>query len=409
MKNVFPDLFNKDQKGEIMIWRIHTNSDSSGHYWQITRGRLGGSNTSYIRYVAAKNVGRSNETTEEQQAHLEALSRWKAKREREGYYSVEDMGFKPSGNLYTDGTDFFTLTEILQHYLPVNGITVDDYSLPMKAQPFWKELKRGRVPVVNFPALAQPKFNGVRCTLSFVDGKPKLMSKKGTEYTAPDHILEEIGRYGMMFTGQFMDNLVLDGELYCHGMHLNDIVSAVRVKSLLTTQIKFYNFDLAVPGYTQLERLRMMREFYQICYNIKTLVHVESKRVNNVDEAMAFASQMIEQGYEGAIIREPNAYYQFGKRVSSMGKIKFSQDEEFEIIDVVDTPGAPGLAVFVCRNDVNDEEFRVNPEGTHEQKRTWFADKANIIGKMLTVVFPERSAAKQVPIQCVGKIIRDYE
>jgi hypothetical protein len=85
----FPTLYKQTVTGAINKWSIFVENN---YYWTEFGNINGVNQISDKVYCEAKNIGRSNETSNEQQAVLEASSLWKKKRDREGFVlSVEDI------------------------------------------------------------------------------------------------------------------------------------------------------------------------------------------------------------------------------------------------------------------------------------------------------------------------------
>ena len=80
--NSLPTLFKKSNNGKIVQWIVYFGE---GAYW--TQSGYVGMKLSTTAAISAqaKNVGKSNEITQELQAHLDASSLWKRKKD-EGYY-----------------------------------------------------------------------------------------------------------------------------------------------------------------------------------------------------------------------------------------------------------------------------------------------------------------------------------
>ena len=77
-----------------------------------------------------------------------------------------------------------------------------------------------------FPAIAQPKLDGVRCTAKMEsDGSVSLLSRKGKEFQLLDQI-----RKAVISTG-LPETFILDGELYSDQMDFQRVVGLVRKKT----------------------------------------------------------------------------------------------------------------------------------------------------------------------------------
>jgi len=364
-----------------------------------------------------------------------------------------------------NNTNFPYLADVLEIALPKNRTDKSGNIKPMKAQQYWKETTKGIIPRISFPCLAQPKINGVRCFFQWNNEKdaPEMLSKNGLEYRTIPHLFEGVTKEHFVYNPanyityrwaeltpgiielidnnkvieeiniediptdmeheslkiyltQYINNrfgyeipIVYDGELYIDGEILSEISSAVKALSLKSQLIKFYMFDLAIENQTQLARLKTMKQLYDKHWsNNSGFVKVESIVCKNHAKADEYTKEMIACNYEGAIFRDPNAQYGFGKRPQTMVKYKIRESAEFKIIDVIDSPKDPGLAIFVCRNDKNSLEFNVVPQGDHARRSHYFRDRTNLIGKHLTVEFYERTI-NELPFHCTGIAVRDYE
>ena len=101
-----------------------------------------------------------------------------------------------------------------------------------------------------------------------------------------------------------------------------------------------------------------------------------------------------------------------------MLKLKFFDDAEFEIIDIVPVgyshlmngdPTITTVGMYICKNDLNDATFEVVSMGDLEYRKSLLQNKEQLIGKKVTVKFYERSGVSQVPFHANALIIRDYE
>lgn len=322
-----------------------------------------------------------------------------------------------------------TLEEVIEIALPIFRTDNNGISKPMKAMPYYKtktvdgKLVKTNEPRMTFPVYAQPKLNGFRVMARWEEittDKGTLLeattegvvfrSKEGLRYDILEHIEAEFTKEMFSITDQDANitQLVFDGEMYIHGEILSEISSAVRKRNPKTILLQFHIFDLAVEKLTQKARLDTLSLVNEIYFIGKTsIVHVNHIRIESNERAQIFTDTCIKQGYEGAIFRDMKATYQFGKRPSTMTKLKRSEDKEFRIVDVVGGENTPDLAVFVC---VQEEglQFDCTPEGSVEVKREYLANKHKYIGKMLTIRFFERTKDNK-PFHATGVAIRDYE
>ena len=81
-----PILYHKGKSGAIYSWKIWTEGET---IWS-EHGQIDGEKQIAERLATAKNVGKANETTDEQQAELEAKSMHTFKLERKYSLSKEE-------------------------------------------------------------------------------------------------------------------------------------------------------------------------------------------------------------------------------------------------------------------------------------------------------------------------------
>ena len=113
----------------------------------------------------------------------------------------------------------------------------------------------------------------------------------------------------------------IDGELYVHGWTLERIRSAVqRIRpSDDSMALHLHAFDLADPTRTQADRLDALAALA-----LPPMVdRVETRTIPNADAALAAYGEWLASGYEGIIMRDPSAVYQFGKRVTFKHKLNW--------------------------------------------------------------------------------------
>lgn len=76
-----PTLYKLDNNGTVRQWRVWVEDDE----YFVEHGVLNGSLQETSTIAEAKNIGRANETTAEEQAELEAKSLWTKQKDRKGY------------------------------------------------------------------------------------------------------------------------------------------------------------------------------------------------------------------------------------------------------------------------------------------------------------------------------------
>ena len=275
---------------------------------------------------------------------------------------------------------------------------------PMLAVSF---TKRGHA--IEFPAIAQRKFDGVRC-LGYKDGSGNIIleSRKGKHFPHLNHIRDAIDN--------LPKTLILDGELYSETLTFQQVVGLVRRESLkqgdgeLLKQIDYRLYDcidLEDKEMPFIERYDIIEDFVDdnpssnlgLAENFMVVGAIDIKRLNE---------QFVSEGYEGVIIRNIFSPYGINKRSKHLQKYKEFKDDEYEIVGFEEGSGNDkGTVIWVCKTPAG-RLFKARPKGTREQKRTWFNDGNKHIGDRLTVRFQELTD-DGIPRFPVGVAIRNYE
>lgn len=427
----YPSLYKRDSKNKILEWKAEVQNNSHNVDIMMSYGEFNGKKAlRWQRDIKGKNIGKSNETTNFQQACKNVESKINNKK-RNGYKELKSIiPVEDYINLYS-----FTKKELevrLKQYLSENNTNLEGNLIPMKAQQYYRSKKdwiddKGKLwkdrkyyyllnPYVNkeplaiitkFPCLIQPKINGVRCFIQLVNNEVKLYSKKGLEYNIP-HIIDFFNINIDIFKDNDKD-LIFDGELYIHNEKLEVITSAVKKYNLNTPRIVFIAFDLAITNLNTTERRKILKDKLSILKNYTNpyINLIKTFKISTDKNVQLLTDKFIKEGYEGSILRDPNSLYEFGKRPQSMTKLKRLMDDEFVIIDITAQEKDNSLGQYLCRTKKGDE-FHVNPTGTTEFKKTLLYNKSYYINKKLTCWFYEYTD-KGLPFHVVDTLIRDYE
>jgi ATP-dependent DNA ligase len=353
----FEKLYAKSSNGKIKTWEI----EARGNTMVIRNGYLDGKIAEQTKEIEGKNLGRSNETSAEEQCVLECKSKWQKKIDEQ--YTTDQNDIKD----YTD-------QEVL---------------LPMLALNY-----RDRAHDIKFPCYIQPKLNGVRCI--YQNGK--FMSRKGKEYTTLSHLVPELKKLGI---------IIPDGEIYAPELTFQEIIRLVKKdRGEDNSTLQYWIYD-QVNQDTFEERTRNIQGHFGTQNFIK-LVRVETILVNSEEEIKKYHDKWVREGFEGAIIRNSDGRYKVKHRSKDLQKYKEFFDAEFEIVGGHEGSGPDaGTVVFEVKTK-DGKVFSVRPKGTRELRTQYLMELCNLIGKELTVRYQNLSE-DGIPIFPVGLAIRDYE
>jgi DNA ligase-1 len=184
--------------------------------------------------------------------------------------------------------------------------------------------KDGDVSKLKWPQMIQPKLDGIRA--SVVNGR---LVSRSLKLIPNDEIQDALGR--PEFEG-------LDGELIVGDPRdpscFQRTTSYVRGSSKTGGDWTYYVFDLWNRGVPFKDRLEAMDEVEHLWPdNIK---QVATAVVLGPDALDVMERMLLEDGYEGAILRDPDALYKFGRsgKTGPLIKVKRFVDYEAEVIGV---------------------------------------------------------------------------
>jgi ATP-dependent DNA ligase len=361
-------VYKKTSTGKIQQWRAWVETTDSGFLLKVESGQTDGKLTETTGKII--NEGKQTRSAREQ-AIFEATSKLSKKRD-EAYFD--------------------TISEA------ENEVKI----LPMLAHPFTKRKHN-----ITYPAVVQRKFDGVRCLAVLNnDGTVKLMSRKGKEFPHLRHIRMEVA-------GNSNESLVLDGELYSDTLTFQELVGLVRrvtLKEGNSAQMR----EVSLRVYDCID-LNGEPDFSERYSTIRTVTNgarflslVENFTVENERNIHELQARFVNEGYEGAMVRNYRGAYAIGKRSANLQKVKTFLDDEFEIVGFSEAAGNDiGTVIWECRTS-EDRRFSVRPRGTREEKREYFENGDNFVGQFLTVRFQELTD-DGIPRFPVGISIRDYE
>ena len=145
--NNYQKLYKLKANNKYYSWTIKIIEKENKHFIQTSHGQVDGKQVIHEREVKAK----SNRSIIEQ-CNLEASKKWNDKKNKEGY----------TENMEEENQNVITLIR------------------PMLAQPFDISKYQGnrKCKKINFPCYGQPKYDGIRCLISFGTDSVKMESVK---------------------------------------------------------------------------------------------------------------------------------------------------------------------------------------------------------------------------------------
>ena len=362
-------VYKKTSTGKIQQWRVWVEATPTGYLLKVESGQTGGK----LKETAGQiiDVGKQKRTAKEQ-AIFEANSKLSKKRDEAYFDTIEEAQ---------------TQVKLL----------------PMLAHPFTKRKHN-----INYPAIVQRKFDGVRCLAVLNSDKTvTLMSRKGKEFPHLEHIKKDVLANNK---NQF---LVLDGELYSDTLTFQELVGLVKRVTLKPGNDKqMFEVSLRVYDCVNTKKTDNFQDRYLdimgITHGAQYLSLVENIGVYNETQVHEAQRRFVEEGYEGAMVRNLIGPYAIGKRSPDLQKVKTFLDGEYEIVGFSEATGNDaGTVIWECKTP-EGLTFRARPRGTREARKELYQNGNDYIGKQLTVRYQELTD-DGVPRFPVGITIRDYE
>jgi len=369
-------LYKVDTKGKLREWTMHIDGNS----FYAVKGLVDGKKTQdKATTTIAKNVGRSNETTPEGQAELQAQAKFQKKL---------DSGY--------------ALNEI--------DAQEKKFYEPMLAHNF-----KDRKHELKYPVYSQPKLDGIRCIVRKEGDTLVGRTRNGKEIECIPHILQSLNSFFLAHP-----NAILDGELYNHDLrdNFNKITSLVRkqkpVKSDKMTDnayakkvkeyqerlaeaeetIEYHVYDVPYLHDSCTEKTSFDMRFTELknSLNIGIVIQhnvtlVETAEVFNESDLDNLYGQYLDLGYEGQMVRKDEAYE--NKRSTTLLKRKEFIDSEYRVIDIdVGNGNRSGTAKhLVCYCDKTKQTFNSNIKGSFDYLKEIYYNRRDYIGQLATIKY----------------------
>lgn len=260
-----------------------------------------------------------------------------------------------------------------------------------KAYPF-EEKRLAKWPT---PYIVQPKYDGIRCR-----AVPLMTGPKGNEYlllSSEENIIYSVPHINGAL--QFLQlRAELDGELYCHGMSFEDILSITSRSINLHHNfkaIKFHVFDI-INDQPQMRR--------QIIVDALRGVHglleiAPFWLCESLDDVKEIYDKVISLGYEGIIIRHNMAPYE-RKRSTLVMKFKPKRHDTYIITgwkEEVSMEGVPKgrIGSLIMASQAGDE-FAVGAGLDSNEKAELWKTRDQLAGKE-AIVHYQHLTNKKIP------------
>jgi DNA ligase 1 len=246
--------------------------------------------------------------------------------------------------------------------------------------------------------LLEPKLDGVRC-LTVVNYSARTV----VQYTRNGKVLENFSHITDSLLTHIDDlgrSYVLDGEIISSSfqdlmkqVHRKDDVKASDARLMLFDIIPLSEFQAGKSTLGQRRRTNLLKSFkptFDKCGNIEVVPQIEVNLDEMVGEVQfkQFNKDAIEQGFEGILVKDPNAPYECKRSVSWL-KIKPVLTVDLTIVAVEEGTGKNEgkLGALICEGTDQGKFIRVNVGSglTDEQRDEIWKDRESVIGQIVEV------------------------
>lgn len=203
---------------------------------------------------------------------------------------------------------------------------------------------------LRFPLLASPKIDGIRATV-----------RDGVVYARSNEPIRNIN-----VQKQFSHYEYFDGELGVGDPWRQDLcratASVTNSKDKVIDGLKLYVFDhVEEPNASYGSRWSKVHKQLP-----NRVVRVEQRVINDLDALLAYEDKQLDIGYEGLILRDPDAAYKYGRSTANeqgLLKLKRFVDGEFRIVGFYEEMKNNNAATTSALGRTKRSSHKENKEG----------------------------------------------
>ena len=250
-----------------------------------------------------------------------------------------------------------------------------------------------------FPLTASPKLDGIRATV--VNGR--LLSRKLKPI--PNTYLQNMFGHPQL---EGLDGELIVGEPNDPEVYRNSYSGVM--KKTGEPEATFHVFDhWQHPSLTFPARIAALRSQLQHAGTWDRIDIVEQVVVNDLDALLKYEESVLNMGYEGVMLRDPNSPYKFGRSTAKEGcllKLKRFEDSEALILDVIEEMANLNEATTDERGYTKRSTHQENKMGKGRMGALFVRDLASGVEFQIGTGFDDRDRAEFWEKNFRGKIIK---
>lgn len=244
--------------------------------------------------------------------------------------------------------------------------------------------------------IVSQKMDGLRCV--FIDDK--MFTRSGKDVVGFDEISRQLSALNQKYKYENSD-LIFDGELYSHHVPFQKIQGAVTSNKNIDPDEKrsifFVMFAIAVKNSNGEYECLPIDDMNRIMKDINSEIDTDKVDTvpfetisNNPETIKNKCIKYIEEGYEGAMLRNPYKSYEW-KRSDDLLKVKIFNESDFIVTGIFEGTGINEgrLGGFYIESDYNNKSVKcaVGSGFTFEDREYFWNNPEEVIGKSVEIKF----------------------
>lgn len=298
-------------------------------------------------------------------------------------------------------------------------------SPPVNKEPMTAETWDPDEIILEYPVAVQPKIDGIRCVVTTMGNNVTYTSRSNNEFS---HLKSQFDNEILSLLSKIPYNVVLDGELYVHGLSFQKVASIIKNEKTLHTSINqlvycIFTFNITEPFSFEVRHKILANAFNNLVEegNIpKRLVLLDTRICLDKQDVLLMHEYYKSLKFEGTMIykmagvnptlkRLKDSLYDH-KRSNNLLKYKDFIEEEALVVGVTDGgKGREHDSAKLILKDLNGRyEITVRPAENLKLRKQWLINPLLIIGKLVTIKYQELTD-KGIPRFPRAKSVRNYE
>jgi len=247
--------------------------------------------------------------------------------------------------------------------------------------------------------LIEVKLDGVRViAIVYPTGAVSLFSRNGKSLDNFPLVEQQLSKHAKLFT----EPMVLDGEIMSASfqdlmkqIHRKDDTKSTDAVLNLFDILTLKDFQAGRSERTQLERSAWLKQWYEPLAEHLPNVSIVGQELVNLDKPEGQArfkeinQQAVEGGYEGLLIKDPEAVYQCKRSVAWLKKKPvISVDLKVVALEEGTGKNVGVLGALVCEGVDQDKSIKVNVGSglTDQQRKDMWSNQELVVGQTVEIL-----------------------